>query len=119
MSFCHSRPSDQVVRSLPIALGIPPQSGERETETRGRLGRDEGSLEFIQCHRGPNQVSRLQMQRSAYPALTLHTFVRSRLPTEWNLWQDVGDVRVYGETGCRSCRPVSCLRVSCGTRPTV
>jgi hypothetical protein len=38
------------VRSLPIALGVPPQSGEGERESGWRLGRGEGLAEVVQDH---------------------------------------------------------------------
>ena len=38
------------VRSLPIALAIPPQSGEGESESGWRIGCDEGLAEFVQGH---------------------------------------------------------------------
>ena len=50
MSLCHSRPSDEVVRSRPIALGIPPQPGEGVRESGWRLGRGEGLAKFVESH---------------------------------------------------------------------
>ena len=38
------------VRSRPIALRIPPESGEGERESRWRLGRGEGLPEFVEGH---------------------------------------------------------------------
>ena len=38
------------VRSLPIALSIPPQSGEREAEALGRIDCCEGLAKFVKRH---------------------------------------------------------------------
>src|SRR5215831_708947 len=39
------------VRSSPVALGVPPQSGEGASEFVRRVGRGEGSAEIIQGHK--------------------------------------------------------------------
>src|SRR5439155_20975268 len=38
------------VRSVPIALGIPPQSGKGMRESRGRFGRGERTAKIVQGH---------------------------------------------------------------------
>jgi len=40
------------VRSLPVLLAIPPQSGERVRESGWRLGRGERLAKFVQGHNG-------------------------------------------------------------------
>jgi hypothetical protein len=61
----HPRPLDALVslsglgRTRPIALGIPPQPGERVRESGWRLGRGERSAKFIQGHRLETTLQRI------------------------------------------------------------